>query len=288
MRCNNMQHIIKKADILIEALPYIKAFQDKIVVIKHGGSTIADEENTLSLLKDIIFLNLVGLKPVLVHGGGPAINEQLKSLGKKIKFVHGFRVTDAHTIKVVDETLSKINKDLVDKFSSLGQKAVGLTSKDKVIIAKKDLSHGELGFVGEIQGINCGKIIKLLDKKLIPVISPVGAGKGGEVYNVNADLAGAKIAAYLRAQKLVLLTNVSGILRNPGDENSLIGTLKLKETSELIKRKIISEGMIPKIKAAVNAVKEGVKKVHIIDGRLEHALLLEIFTDKGIGTEIIK
>ena len=283
-----MQHIIKKADILIEALPYIKAFQGKIVVIKHGGSTIADCENTLSLLKDIIFLNLVGLKPVLVHGGGPAINEQLKSLGEKIKFVHGFRVTDSNTIKVVDTTLSKINKDLVDKFSSLGQEALGLTSKDKVIVAKKDTSHGDLGFVGAVDAISCEKITKLLNKKIIPVISPVGTGEGGEVYNINADLAGAKIAACLKAHKLVLLTNVVGILRNPGDENSLIGTLKLKETGELIERKIISEGMIPKVKAAVNAVKDGVKKVHIIDGRLEHALLLEIFTDKGIGTEIIK
>lgn len=283
-----MQHIIKKADILIEALPYIKDFQNKIVVIKHGGSTISDEENTINLLKDIIFLNLVGLRPVLVHGGGPAINEQLKNLGKKIQFIRGFRVTDAHTVKVVDETLSKINKDLVAKFSSLGQEAVGLTSKDKVIIAKKNTSQSDLGFVGEVENINSEKIIKLLNKKIIPVISPVGVRQDGKVYNINADLASAKIASCLKAQKLVLLTNVIGILRNPGDENSLIGTLKLKETKELMERKIISEGMIPKVKAAVEAVKEGVKKVHIIDGRLDHALLLEIFTDTGIGTEIIK
>ncbi len=283
-----MEQIIKKADVLIEALPYIRAFQNKIVVIKHGGSTISDEENTLGLLEDIIFLNLVGIKPVLIHGGGPAISERLKNLGQKVRFVHGLRVTDAQTIKIVDETLSGINKDLVGKFSSLGQKAVGLTSQDKVIKAKKDTSHGDLGFVGEIEDIDCPAIKKILSKKQIPVISPVGAGGNKKLYNVNADLASAKIAACLRAQKLVLLTNVKGILRNPDDDNSLIGTLKLKETKELIERKIIQEGMIPKVKAGVSALKEGVEKVHIIDARLSHALLLEIFTDKGIGTEIIK
>lgn len=283
-----MEQIIKKADVLIEALPYIKAFGNKIVVIKHGGSTISDEENTLGLLEDIVFLNLVGLKPVLIHGGGATINERLKNLGRKIQFVHGHRLTDAHTMKVVDETLNIINADLVNKFLALGQKAVGLTSKDKIIIAKKDTSHGDLGFVGEVENIDSASIKNLLNKKIIPVISPVGLGRDKKVYNINADLVSAKIAASLKAHKLVLLTNVMGILRNPGDASSLIGTLKLKETKELIERKIIQEGMIPKVKAAVNALRQGVKKVHIIDARLNHALLLEIFTDKGIGTEIIK
>lgn len=283
-----MEQIIKKADVLIEALPYIKAFQNKIVVIKYGGSNISDEENTLGLLEDIVFLNLVGLKPVLIHGGGPAINERLKDLGIKIHFVHGHRVTDTPTIKVVDQTLREINKDLIEQFLSLGQRAVSLTAKDKIVTAKKDTSHGNLGFVGKVESINCKAIRKILDKKLIPVISPVGVGRDKKIYNVNADLVSAQIAASLQAQKLVLLTNVKGILRNPGDENSLIGTLKVKETKELIERKIIQEGMIPKVKAAVNALKQGVEKVHIIDGRLDHALLLEIFTDKGIGTEIVR
>lgn len=284
-----MEEIIKKADVLIEALPYIRCFRNKIFVIKYGGRIILSEVAQRRLLEDIIFLYFVGIKPVLLHGGGPSITQKAAQLGKVVKFVEGKRVTDESMIKIVEETLSEINHKLTEIVKELGVAVKGLHGKkDDIIRVKKIEDKLDLGFVGEITEINPEPIKAVLKEKAIPIIIPLGKGKDKFTYNVNADDAASAIAVSLKAEKLILLTDTKGILRNPEDENSLISTLNQKETMELIERKIIHTGMIPKVKACLNALQGGVKKTHIIDGRMSHVILLEIFTDKGVGTEIIK
>ncbi|MGE4357023.1 MAG: acetylglutamate kinase [Candidatus Omnitrophota bacterium] len=284
-----MEEIIKKADVLIEALPYIRCFRNKIFVIKYGGRIILSEVAQRRLLEDIIFLYFVGIKPVLLHGGGPSITQKAAQLGKVVKFVEGKRVTDESMIKIVEETLSEINHKLTEIVKELGVAVKGLHGKkDDIIRVKKIEDKLDLGFVGEITEINSEPIKAVLKEKAIPIIIPLGKGKDKFTYNVNADDAASAIAVSLKAEKLILLTDTKGILRNPEDENSLISTLNQKETMELIERKIIHTGMIPKVKACLNALQGGVKKTHIIDGRMSHVILLEIFTDKGVGTEIIK
>lgn len=285
-----MQNIIKKADVLIEALPYIRRFKGTFAVIKAGGSMMEDKDIIRGILEDIIFLNLVGIKPVLIHGGGPRINERMKHAGLKPKFVDGLRVTDLKTMKIVDETLDKANAEIANHIKELGGKAKALCGKrDKIIKAEKLKHKGkDIGYVGKIVFINTSPIKKTVEAGMIPVISPVGFGTDGNAYNVNGDQAASEIAATLKARKLVLLTDTKGILRDESDEETLIPTLKRKDVDVLIKRGIIQSGMIPKVRAAVMALNKGVKKTHIIDGRLNHAILLEIFTDKGIGTQIIK
>lgn len=283
-----MEEIIKKADVLIEAMPYIKAFHGKIFVIKYGGKIILNEIAQKRLLEDLLFLYFVGIKPVLVHGGGHSITQKTVQLGKIAKFIEGKRVTDEGTIKIVEETLTEINQKLVKMVEELGVKAVGLNGKkDEIIKVKKAEAEIDLGFVGEIAEINPEPIKLVLRQKAVPIITPLGKGKDKFTYNVNADEAASCIAVSLKAEKLILLTDTKGILRNPEDETSLISTLNQKEVEELIGRKVIQAGMIPKVRACVNALNGGVKKTHIIDGRINHAILLEIFTDKGIGTEIL-
>lgn len=285
-----MQDIIKKADVLIEALPYIKKFRGKTVVIKAGGSMMENKEVVAGIFQDIIFMSLVGIKPVIIHGGGPRITEKMKEAGLVPKFIDGLRVTDAKTIKIVDETLDATNKEIAGHISELGGKAKALCGKRDGIINAAKLKHKgkDIGFVGEIISINTNPIKATIRASAIPVITPVGRGKDGKAYNINADLAACDIAAALKAEKFVLITDTKGILRDESDENTLIPTLRMKEAEDLIKRGVIKSGMIPKVKAVMVALKKGVKKTHIIDGRLSHAILLEIFTDKGIGTEIIK
>ncbi len=285
-----MQNIIKKADILIEALPYIRKFKGSFAVIKAGGSMMEDKDIINGILEDIIFLGSVGINPILIHGGGPRISERMKQLGLKPKFVDGLRVTDVKTMKIVDETLDETNAQIANHIKKLGGKAKALCGKrDKIIRAEKLKHKGkDMGFVGKIVSINISPIKKTLKYGAIPVISPVGFGTDGHTYNINADQAACEIAAALGAEKLVLLTDTKGILRDESDEETLIPTLKRRDAEDLIKRKIIQSGMIPKVKAAVAALNKGVKKAHIIDGRLSHAILLEIFTDRGIGTEIIR
>jgi acetylglutamate kinase len=285
-----------KAKILIEALPYIRRFYDKTIVIKYGGSTMEEEKLKRSFAVDVVLLKYIGLNPVVVHGGGPQIGEMLAKIGKKSQFIEGMRVTDGETMDVVEMVLvGKINKEIVAQINQWGGKAVGLSGKDGRLITAKKLkltkSRGkdelpeviDIGMVGEVKAINPGVIEALERENFIPVIAPVGAGEEGETYNINADLVAGKVASALKAEKLILLTDVEGVM---DEKRRLIPTLNAKQAKRLIARKVISSGMIPKVNCCLDALEEGVAKTHIIDGRVEHALLLEIFTDVGIGTQI--
>ena len=286
-----MEEMIKKADVLIEALPYIQSFYDKTIVIKYGGAAMTDPAIRRNVLEDIVFTSYVGMRPILVHGGGPYISKRLEQVGKEVKFVNGFRVTDEETMEVVEEELTKINQEIVREIISLGGSAISLSGKeDHLIEVKKhaDIDGADIGFVGEITKINGDVIQKMITSDIIPVIAPIGIGKDGFTYNVNADQSSAEITRNLGALKLVLLTNVRGVMRNQADPESLIPHLNISEIDALIESKVLSGGMIPKVKACIRALDRGVKKTHIIDGKIPHGILLEIFTDKGIGTEIVK
>jgi acetylglutamate kinase len=284
-----MEEAIKKADVLIEALPYIRKFHKKIIVIKYGGSILGEEKIRKGVLEDIVFLNFMGLRPVLVHGGGPNISERMRASGKKSEFVDGMRVTNEETLGVVEEELKTLNELIVRELCELGAKSVGLNGKDKNIIqVEKKKSKIDLGLVGHIIGTDNQAILEELREDKVAVLLPMGIGKDKKTYNVNADEAAASIAAGLRAEKLVILTNVKGIMRNPDDPHSFLSTLTVEEAKGLVENKIIQQGMIPKVAACIDALEKGVKKTHIIDARTPHGLLLEIFTDQGIGTEIVK
>ena len=281
----------QKAQILAEALPYIRRFHGKTIVVKYGGSAMTDERLQKSFAHDVVLLKLVGMNPVVVHGGGPQIEHMLNRLGKKGEFVQGMRVTDAETMDVVEMVLgATVNKEIVTLINQAGGKAVGLTGKDGGLIrAKKLLLTGEdgakidIGHVGEIDTIDPGVIETLENGGCIPVVAPVGVGKNGETYNINADLVAGKLAEVLRAEKLVLLTNTPGVLDKNG---KLLTGLTPKRIDELVAEGTLSGGMLPKIGSALDAARGGVKSVHIIDGRVDHALLLEILTDEGVGTLI--
>ena len=285
-----MEKLIEKAKVLIEALPYIKKFHGKKGVIKYGGSAMEHGEIKKAIMQNIVFMKYVGMNPIIIHGGGNAITEALKKTGGKSQFVNGLRVTDKETIQVVEQVLAgKVNKEIVSLINELGGNALGINGKsESLITAAKLKTNDDLGFVGQIVKIQPEKLDELCKQGIIPVIAPLGLGKNGETYNINADTAASEIAAALRAQKLVLLTDVPGILKDKSDEESIMSTLNVSEIKVLKKRGIITGGMIPKIHACERALKAGVKKSHIIDGRILHSLLLEIFTDKGIGTELIK
>ena len=284
-----MKEAIRKSEVLIEALPYIKSYANKIFVIKYGGSALIDPQIKKGVLEDIVFMSYVGIRPILVHGGGPFINDELKKLGKSIEFKNGLRVTPLETMEVVDRVLSDVNHVIASDIKGLGGRAVSLNTLEKdVIKAKPHKDYKDMGFVGEVDSIEVGPIKKAVRPRSVPVISSVGIGEDGKHYNVNADEVSSKIAAAVKAVKLVLLTDVKGIMKNKGDEATLISTMTMEETGKLIDDGVIQGGMIPKVKACTKALSAGVSKTHIIDGRIPHSLLLEIFTDKGIGTEIIK
>jgi acetylglutamate kinase len=293
-----MENPIDKAKVLIEALPYIRRFYDKTIVIKYGGSTMEEESLKRNFALDVVLLKYIGIHPVIVHGGGPQIDDMLTKIGKKSQFVEGMRVTDGETMDVVEMVLvGKVNKELVALVNQQGGKAVGLSGKDGRLITAKKLrltkSRGkdedpeiiDIGMVGEVKEINPGVIEALEKENFIPVIAPVGVGEEGETYNINADLVAGKVAAALKAEKLILLTDVEGVM---DEKHQLIPTLDAKQAKQLIAQKVISSGMIPKVNCCLDALEEGVTKTHIIDGRVEHAILLEIFTDVGIGTQITK
>ena len=283
-----MEEIIKKADVLIEALPYIQRFRGKSVVIKYGGNLMENGNTFRSILLDIVLMSSVGMKPLLVHGGGNFITERLTAEKKESKFANGLRITDAETIKVVEEVLVGLNKRIVQQIEELGGKAKGVLPEDKLFKAKKTFLEGiDLGFVGEVIGVKREILEKLLNQDFIPVILPIGIGEDQKQYNLNADTAAAEIATSISAEKLVFITNVKGIMGNPEDAETLISVLTEEEAKTLIEEEVITEGMLPKVKAAINSLKSGVKKVHIVDGRLSHSILLEIFTKEGIGTEIL-
>jgi len=291
-----MQKLIDKATILMEALPYIRRFYQKTIVIKYGGHAMIDRELKNDFAMDITLMNYIGLNPVVVHGGGPQIEEVLVRMGKSSKFIEGLRVTDEEIMEVVEMVLvGKVNKEIVSLINHQGGKAVGLSGKDGDLITAKKFTLSSLhskttthkdkdiGLVGEVELVN-PLVIETLDRsKFIPVIAPIGIGKDGQTYNINADMVAGKIASALKAEKLILLTDTEGVLDKNG---TLISSMNEKEAKILIKKGQISGGMIPKVNCCVQALKEGVAKAHIIDGRIKHAILLEIFTDVGIGTQI--
>lgn len=284
-----MEEAIKKSSVLIEALPYIKKFFNKVFVIKFGGSALSGENTRKSVLEDIVFMNYSGMKPVLVHGGGPFINMKMKEAHKKPRFVDGLRVTDKRTMDIVDSALTELNGTLVEEIKKLGAEAFGLSGKENKLITVKKRNHKEdIGFVGTVDSVDTTVMERLIETNIIPVVSPVALGNDGELYNVNADEAASNIAMALKAEKLFILTNVRGIMREKDNLDTLYGSLSLDDAEILVKKKIIAEGMIPKTRACMNALEGKVRKAHIIDSNIPHALLLEIFTDKGIGTEIIK
>jgi acetylglutamate kinase len=286
-----------RAKTLIEALPYIRRFNNATFVVKYGGHAMVDEKLKNNFALDIILMKYVGLNPVVVHGGGPQIGNFLKKLSIESEFVDGMRVTDKQTMDVVEMVLvGKVNKEIVTMINQHGGKSVGLSGKDGELITAKKMKYYkdkgdnqppeiiDMGMVGEITSVNTQLLVSLLESQFIPVIAPVGGGKKGETYNINADLVAGHIASSLKARKLILLTDTNGVLDKNG---SLISTIKTKEVKDLVQTQTITGGMIPKVNCCLEAMKGGVKKSHIIDGRKEHALLLEIFTNEGIGTEIV-
>ncbi len=282
-----MKRYIQKANVLIEALPYIQQFRGKVFVIKYGGSVIGKEEFSETVLQDLVFMECIGINPVLIHGGGHAINDALKKQGTQPRFVNGLRVTDKETLKIVEHVLvNVVNKKIVSLINALGGKAQGTSGKSGILKTKKHKT--ELGFVGDIVEVITQPLMKIIIEEKIPVIAPLGFDENGDTYNVNADIAAGEIASALKAEKLVYLTDVEGIMRNIDDKASLISTLKSHDVEKFISQDVINGGMIPKVNSALKALKSGVKKTHMVDGRIPHSLLLEIFTDKGIGTEIIK
>lgn len=285
-----MDEAIRKADVLIEALPYIKEFRNKVFVIKYGGSILSEETIRKGVLEDIVFLSFMGIKTILVHGGGINISGKLKDIGKKSEFINGMRVTDAETLAVVEKELNVLNKMIVSEIKEIGANVTGVSGKDDGLITarKKNAGDFDMGYVGDVVEIKADLIEEKINKNSILVITPMGIDKKGVVYNINADEVASHVSSWLAAEKFVLLTNVKGVMRDTEDKDSLITSLNLKEINTLIENKIIQSGMIPKVGACIYALKRGVKKTHIIDARIPHALLLEIFTDKGVGTEIVE
>lgn len=286
-----MQSPIEKAQVLVEAFPYIKQWSGRTVVVKYGGSTRSGDSALRSTLQDIVLMKYVGMRPVIIHGGGKDISRAVEALGIKPRFVDGLRVTDQATMKVVEKVLAgTINKELVHLVHELGGRAIGLSGKDAGMLQVervKSKSGKDIGFVGKVKKVNTAVLEGLDRDKFIPVIAPLGLGEDGKSFNVNADEAAGAIAAALKAEKLIFLTDVPGICRKKDDPKSLISSLKIREVPGLVKKGVISGGMIPKIEACLKAVKAGVHKTHVIDGTLPHALLLEIFTPQGVGTQII-
>jgi acetylglutamate kinase len=289
-----MHKIIEKAEVLIEALPYIQNFRDEIIVVKFGGSAMEEKSHAEGVLADVTFMECVGMRPVIVHGGGKAISRRMKERGIEARFVKGLRVTCEETIKVVEKTINEeINPEIVDTLTRMGAPARGLKGSDVFHVVRKtevDSKTGELfdwGFVGEPTDVNVQPIQAIIKNGLIPVITPLGTGPDGLVHNINADVAAAAVAKALKARKLAFITDVPGLLRNPEDPESILSTLRISEVEELIAEGVIDGGMLPKVQSGVEALRAGVRKIHMIDGRMPHSLLLEIFTDKGVGTEII-
>ncbi|MBU0599904.1 acetylglutamate kinase [bacterium] len=291
-----MEEGLSRAKVLVEGLPYIKKFYGKIVVIKYGGSAMIEDNLKDSFTMNVVLLNYIGMKPVIVHGGGPQINKVMERYGKEVSFFNGHRVTDRETMEIVEMVLcGKINKEIVANIDRQGGKAVGLSGVDANLIKaaslltkRKDEKLIDLDHTGRVKSIDPTIISSLHREGFIPVIAPVGIDEFGKRYNINADLASGEIAACLKAYKLIFLTDIKGILKDSHHEETLISTIKLKEITSLIEKGYIKGGMIPKAEACKKAIKNGVEKVHIIDGRITHSLLLELFTDQGIGTQVIK
>ena len=280
MNINNHQ----RAEILTQALPYIQKYHDKIVVVKYGGNAMISEDLKMQVMEDIVLLWLIGVKPVLVHGGGPEISEMLKKVGKESKFVDGLRVTDKETAEIVQMVLAgKINKQLVNLLGEFGGNAVGISGIDGHLIEAKVMDE-RLGFVGEITNVNVQPILDLIEKQYIPVVSTVGCDSEGNVYNINAETAASYIAGAMHADRLFTMTDIPGILRDVNDPDSIIKRVNTEEARELFNQGVITGGMIPKVECCIEAIENGVRRVTILDGRVPHAVLLELLTDEGAGT----
>jgi acetylglutamate kinase len=286
----DLDNLRQRAAVLIEALPYLRHFRGQTVVVKYGGAAMVDEALRVEVLKDIVLLEHVGLHPVVVHGGGPEISEMMRRLGKQPEFVDGQRVTDAATVEIAQMVLvGKTNPDLVAAIHQQGGRAIGLSGKDgAMVLARKQSGEKDLGFVGEVTEVNPSLVRGLLAEGFIPVIAPITAGPAGETYNINADHFAGRIAGPLGASKLVLLTDVRGVLRDKSDPESLVSELTAGAAKQMIAAKQIESGMIPKVQACLEALEGGVERCHIIDGRLPHALLMELLTDVGIGTMVVR
>lgn len=283
MQLNNAQ----RAEVLIQALPYIQKYTNKIIVVKYGGNAMINDELKEAVMGDIVLLSLIGIKVVLVHGGGPEITDMLNRVGKESKFVDGLRVTDKEMVEIIQMVLAgKINKNLVNLLQSKGGKAVGLCGIDGHMI-KATMKKKELGYVGEITDVNVQPILDVLEKGYIPVISTVGYDDDGNSYNINADTAAARIAGQLKCESFISMTDIAGILRDKNDPSTLIPKIYVSEAPQLIAEGVISGGMIPKIECCIEAIRRGVKKVFVIDGRIPHAILIETLTDEGIGTMFV-
>ena len=290
MESKNMQEIMQKAEVLIEALPYIQHFNRRIIVVKYGGSAMVDEELKRQVIQDVTLLKLVGFKPVIVHGGGKEISRWVEKSGMEPIFINGLRKTDEDTMEIVEMVLNKVNKSLVKLVQQLGVNAIGISGKDGGLLkVEKKYSNGEdIGFVGEITEVNPKIIFDLLEKDFLPIICPIGMDDEFNSYNINADDAACAIARAINAEKLAFLTDIEGVYKDPSDKNTLISELTATEAKELIESGYIGGGMLPKLNNCIDAIENGVSRVHILDGRIAHCLLLEIFTNKGIGTAIIK
>ena len=284
-----MNQYLEKANVLIEALPYIQRFNRKIIVVKYGGSAMADEELKKKVIADVVLLKLVGFKPIIVHGGGKEISRWVEKVGMKPKFINGLRVTDEDTMEVAEMVLNKVNKELVSHVQELGVKGAGISGKDGGLLkVKKRYADGEdIGFVGEITEVNPQILLDLIEKDFLPIICPIGLDDEFNTYNINADDAACAIAKAVGAEKLAFLTDIEGVYRDKDDPSTLISEISVSEAKELIDSGYIGGGMLPKLGNCIDAVENGVSRVHILDGRIPHFLLLEIFTNKGIGTAII-
>ena len=284
------QKYLDKAEVLIEALPYIQRFNRKIIVVKYGGSAMIDEALKQGVIEDVVLLKLVGFKTIIVHGGGKEISRWVDKVGMKTRFIDGLRVTDSDTMELAEMVLAKVNKELVSKVQALGVKAAGICGKDGGLLkAKKKLLDGQdIGFVGDIDKVDVKILKDLLEKDFLPIVFPIGMDNEGNSYNINADEAAAAIATALKAEKLAYLSDVEGVRKDPQDPESVISELYVNEAEALIEDGTISGGMIPKIENCIDAISRGVSRVHIMDGRIPHSLLLEIFTNKGTGTAIMK
>jgi acetylglutamate kinase len=285
----DMQTVLKKAEVLIEALPYIQKFNRKIIVVKYGGSAMSNEELQKNVIKDVTLLKLVGFKPIIVHGGGKEISRWVGKVGKEAKFVNGLRVTDAETMEIAEMVLGKVNKSLVSMVQELGVKAVGLSGKDGGLlkVQKKYAGGEDIGFVGDITEVDPKVLYDLLEKDFLPIIAPIGLDDQFQTYNINADDAACAVAKAVGADKLVFLTDIEGLYRDVEDKSSFISRLTASQADELINGGYIGGGMLPKLANCTSAIRNGVNRVHILDGRIPHCLLLEIFTNEGVGTAII-
>ncbi len=290
MNKKDMNQIMAKAEVLIEALPYIQQFNRRIIVVKYGGSAMANPELQRNVIKDVTLLKLVGFKPIIVHGGGKEISSWVEKVGKEAQFINGLRVTDAETMEIAEMVLSKVNKRLVTMVEELGVKAIGISGKDGDLLhVDKKYSNGQdIGFVGDVKTVNPKILFDLLENDYLPIVAPIGIDDNFDTYNINADDAACAIAKAVGAEKLAFLTDIEGLYRDINDKSSFISRLTASAADELIGEGCIGGGMLPKLNNCTDAVKNGVGRVHILDGRIAHCLLLEIFTNEGIGTAIVK